>query len=176
MGSDAVDLTHSVVLKAGNAFVVSEPDGEMPLGVDHALGVYRNDGRFLAGHELRVAGVRPRLLVVSAPTGVRSIHELTNPDLELPGGRRLPLQTLQIRLERHLLDDTTMQERIHVQLYGREAVELTLELALAADFQPMLAIRGMAPRDLHGRRHPERSTAASRSRPVAGTRSCAPPR
>ena len=69
MSSDSVDLTHTVVLKAGNAFLVSQPDGEMPLGGDHALGVYRDDGRFLLGHELRVGGVRPRLLVVSAPTG-----------------------------------------------------------------------------------------------------------
>ena len=91
MSSGSVDLTHTVVLKAGNAFLVSLPDGDMPLGDDHALGVYRNDGRFLLGHELRIAGERPRLLVVSAPTGARSVHELTNPDLELPDGRRLAL-------------------------------------------------------------------------------------
>ena len=31
----------------------------MPLGDDHALGVYRDDGRFLLGHELRVGGRAP---------------------------------------------------------------------------------------------------------------------
>src|SRR3954462_15408125 len=98
----------------GNAFLVSLPDGEMPLPGAGGLGVYRDDGRFLLGHELRVGGARPRLLVVSAPTGARSIHELTNPDLELPGGGHLDLQTLQIRLDRWLLDDSTLQERIHV--------------------------------------------------------------
>ena len=108
VSSDSVDLTRTVVLKTGNAFVVSEPDGDMPIDGDHALGVYRDDGRFLLGHELRIGGARPRLLVVSAPTGARSVHELTNPDLELPGGRRLPLQTLQIRLDRRLLDDATL--------------------------------------------------------------------
>ena len=105
MGLASVDLTHSVVLKVGNAFIVSEPDGEMPLGDDHALGVYRDEARFLLGHELRVAGERPRLLVVSAPTGAWSVHELTNPDLELLGGRRLALQTLQVRVERRWLDE-----------------------------------------------------------------------
>ena len=144
MSSGSVDLTHTVVLKAGNAFLVSLPDGDMPLGDDHALGVYRNDGRFLLGHELRIAGERPRLLVVSAPTGARSVHELTNPDLELPDGRRLALQTLQIRVDRRWLDDTTLEERIHVHLYGREPVELDLDLALAADFRPMLVLRGIA--------------------------------
>ena len=144
MSSGSVDLTHTVVLKAGNAFLVSLPDGDMPVGDDHALGVYRNDGRFLLGHELRIAGERPRLLVVSAPTGARSVHELTNPDLELPDGRRLALQTLQIRVDRRWLDDTTLEERIHVHLYGREPVELDLDLALAADFRPMLVLRGIA--------------------------------
>jgi glycogen debranching enzyme len=144
VSSASVDLTHTVVLKTGNAFLVSRPDGEIPLDGPHALGLYRDDGRFLLGHELRVGGVRPRLLVVSAPTGLRSVHELTNPDLRLPGGRELPLQTLQIRLDRRLLDDSTLQERIHVHLYGREPVELDLELALAADFRPMLVLRGMA--------------------------------
>jgi glycogen debranching enzyme len=144
VSSDSVDLTRTVVLKAGNAFVVSEPDGDMPLDGAHALGVYREDGRFLLGHELRVGGARARLLVVSAPTGARSVHELTNPDLELPDGRRLALQTLQIRLDRQLLDDSTLQERILIQLYGGEPVEVDVELALAADFRPMLALRGMA--------------------------------
>jgi glycogen debranching enzyme len=144
VSSDWVDLTRTVVLKSGNAFVVSEPDGEMPIDGPHALGVYRDDGRFLLGHELRIGGARPRLLVVSAPTGARSVHELTNPDLELPSGRRLPLQTLQLRLERRLLDDSTLQEQIHIHLYGREPIELDIDLALAADFRPMLALRGMA--------------------------------
>ena len=144
MSSGSIDLTHTVVLKAGNAFLISLPDGDMPLEGPHALGVYRDDGRFLLGHELRVGGVRPRLLVVSAPTGARSVHELTNPDLELANGRRLELQTLRLRLERHLVDDATLVERIHVHLYGREPVELDVELALAADFRPMLALRGMA--------------------------------
>ena len=47
MSSGSVDLTHTVVLKAGNAFLVSEPDGDMPLAEPHALGVYRDEARFL---------------------------------------------------------------------------------------------------------------------------------
>jgi glycogen debranching enzyme len=144
VGSDSADLTHTVVLKAGNAFLVSRPDGDMPLAGARGLGLYRDDARFLLGHELRVGGARPRLLVTSSPTGTRSVHELTNPDLELPGGGRLALQRLRIRLDRRLLDDSTLEERIHVHLYGREPVELDVELALAADFRPMLALRGIA--------------------------------
>jgi glycogen debranching enzyme len=141
--SDSADLTRTLVLKTRNAFLVSLPDGEMPILGAHPFGLYRDDGRFLCGHELRIAGVRPRLLVAKAVTGAEAVHELTNPDLELPGSRRVPLQTLQLRLVRRLVDEAVMQERIHVHLYGRSAVELDLELALAADFQPMLALRGL---------------------------------
>jgi glycogen debranching enzyme len=139
----SVDLTRTVVLKAGNAFLVSELDGDMPFEGGHALGLYLDDGRFLLGHELRVGGERPRLLVTSSPTGMRAVHQLTNPDLELPDGRRLPLQTVQIRVERQLAGDGTLKERLHVHLYGREPVELDVELALAADFRPMLELRGI---------------------------------
>ena len=145
MSSDSVDLTHTVVLKAGNAFLVSEPDGDMPLDGDHALGVYRDDGRFLLGHELRVARRAP-----SAARGLRadrraSVHELTNPDLELPGGRRLAAADApDPRSTGGCSTTRRCEERIHVHLYGREPVELDVELALAADFRPMLALRGMA--------------------------------
>ncbi|HSD82040.1 MAG TPA: glycogen debranching N-terminal domain-containing protein, partial [Solirubrobacteraceae bacterium] len=88
-----------------------------------------------------LAGAVPRLLVSSAATGAEGVHELTNPDLTLADGRVVPLQTLQVRVDRRLADDCRLEERIHVHLYAREPLELELELALAADFRPMLAIR-----------------------------------
>ncbi len=141
----AVNLADTVVLKEDNAFLVSLPDGDVPLAGHHPLGLYMDDCRFLSGHELRLSGVRPRLLVASAATGSDAVHELTNPELRLSDGSVLALQTLQVRLERSLGEPATLHEHIHVHLYGREALQIDFELALAADFQPMLAIRGMAP-------------------------------
>jgi glycogen debranching enzyme len=140
--SAAADLTHTTVLKDGNAFLVSTPAGDLPLEGEHPLGLYRDDCRFLSGHELRVGGARPGLLVASETTGAAAVHELTNPDLELPGGRTLALQTLQVRVERTLGGEAALRERIHVRHHGREPVALDVDVALAADFRAMLALRG----------------------------------
>jgi glycogen debranching enzyme len=137
----AINLADAFVLKEGGVFLVSLHDGAIPLRGEHPFGIYLDDGRFVSGHELRVAGEVPRLLVSSATNGAEGIHELTNPDLVLDDGRVVPLQTLQIRVELRVTEDGGVTEHLHVHLYGREPLTLDLELALAADFQPMLAIR-----------------------------------
>ena len=137
-----VNLAETIVTKEENTFAVARRDGSIPVGQPHPLGLYLDDCRFLCGHELCVNGVRPRLLVASATPGSESVHELTNPALPLPGGRELPLQSLQIRFERRLADHG-VEETILVHSYDREPLELELDLLLAADFEPMLAIRGI---------------------------------
>ena len=131
------------MIKHENVFVVCRRDGSLPLTGSHPLGLYSDDCRFLSGHELLVNGARPRLLVASAAPGSESVHELTNPALPLPGGRVLPLQSLQLRLERRFVGECDVEERLLVHSYDREPLELQLDLALAADFEPMLAIRGI---------------------------------
>jgi glycogen debranching enzyme len=138
-----VNLAETIVIKEENVFVVSRRDGSLPVAGSHPLGVYSDDCRFLSGHELLVNGVRPRLLVASAAPGSESVHELTNPALQLAGGRMLPLQSLQLRLERRVTGECELEETLLVHSYDREPLELRLDLLLAADFEPMLAIRGM---------------------------------
>src|SRR5687768_7117513 len=96
----SVNLADAVVLKESNVFLVAARDGSIPLEGTHPMGLYFDDCRFLSGHELRIAGVQPRLLVASAATGAEGVHELTNPELRTADGRLLPLQTLQVRLDR----------------------------------------------------------------------------
>ncbi|MET0771010.1 MAG: glycogen debranching N-terminal domain-containing protein [Solirubrobacteraceae bacterium] len=138
-----VNLAETEVIKEENVFVVSRRDGSLPIGTSHPLGLYRDDCRYLSGHELCVNRVRPRLLVSSAAPGSESVHELTNPALPLPGGRVLPLQSLQLRLERRIVSGDEIEETLLVHSYDREPLYLDLDLLLAADFEPMLAIRGI---------------------------------
>src|SRR5690349_12824348 len=96
------NLAETTVIKDGNVFLVCHRDGSLPVAEAHRLGLYLDDCRFLSGHALTVAGVTPRLLVMSAAPGTEALHELTNPAVTLPDGRVLPRQTLQIRLERRV--------------------------------------------------------------------------
>ena len=137
-----VNLAETIVTKEENTFVVARRDGSVPVGPAHPLGIYRDDCRFLSGHELCVNGVRPRLLVASSALGSESVHELTNPPLPL-AGRVLPLQSLQLRFERRIAGDATVEETLLVHSYDREPLDLDLDLLLDADFEPMLAIRGI---------------------------------
>ena len=138
-----VNLAETIVIKEENVFAVSARDGSMPVTQPHPLGIYTDDCRFVAGHELTVNGAEPRLLVASAASGTESVHELTNPALPLPGGRILPLQSLQVRLERRISGAAEVEETLHVRSYDREPLYLDVDLQLAADFEPMLAIRGI---------------------------------
>ena len=138
-----VTLAETIVIKEENVFAVSHRDGSLPVGAEHPLGFYLDDCRFLCGRELRVNGLPPRLLVASAAPGSESVHELTNPALPLAGGRVLPLQSIQLRLERCVSGDCELEETLLVHSYDREPLELELDLLLEADFEPMLAIRGI---------------------------------
>ena len=138
-----VNLAETIVIKDENVFAVCRRDGSLPVGGAHPLGIYSDDCRFLSGHELCVNGIRPRLLVASAAPGSQSVHELTNPALPLAGGRVLPLQSLQLRLERCVTGECELEETILVHSYDREPLELELDVLLDTDFEPMLAIRGI---------------------------------
>jgi glycogen debranching enzyme len=140
--SELVNLSETTVIKSDNAFCVALRDGRLPLAVDHPLGVYLTDCRHLRGHELRLAGQAPRLLISTDAAGTAAVFELTNPDLVLEDGRQLPLQSLRVRMERRILS-SAMVERISVRSHAREAVAFELELALDADFAAMLEVRGM---------------------------------
>ena len=140
------NLADTVVIKQGNLFLVSLPDGRLPAEVPHPLGLWFRDCRFLSAHELRIGGELPRLLVASDSRGTEAIHELSNPDLELPGGGVLAAQSLRVRVERRVEAAGALHERISVRSYHREPLRLPLELRLRADFEPMLAVRGIVDR------------------------------
>jgi glycogen debranching enzyme len=140
------NLADTIVIKDGNVFLVTMHDGRLPADVEHPLGLWFRDCRFLSTHELRICGELPRLLTATDAAGTEAVHELTNPDLELANGERLPGESLRLRVERTAEAEGALRERIAVRSYHRHPIRLPLELRLGADFQPMLELRGIVPR------------------------------
>ena len=138
-----VNLAETIVIKDGNVFMVTLRDGRLPAGVQHPLGLWFRDCRFLCAHELRIGGELPAFLTATDAAGREAVHELTNPDLELPGGGLLPAESLRIRIERRADAGGSLRQRIAVRSYHRGPVRLPLEVRLGADFEPMLELRGL---------------------------------
>ena len=145
LGSIA-NLAETIVIKDGNVFMVTLRDGRLPVGVPHPLGLWFQDCRFLSAHELRICGQLPRLLTATDAAGTESVHELTNPDLELESGELLPAESLRIRIQRGADAEGALRQRIAVHSYHRGRLQLPLELSVGADFLPMLELRGIVPR------------------------------
>jgi glycogen debranching enzyme len=148
-----VNLAETIVIKDGNVFMVTLRDGRLPAGAQHPLGLWFRDCRFLSSHELRLGGELPRFLTATDAAGSAAVHELTNPDLPLPGGGLLPAESLRIRIDRSAEAAGALRQRIAVRSYHREPVRLPLELRVGADFQPMLELRGVV--EPHERPAPE---------------------
>ena len=138
-----VNLAETIVIKEENVFAVCRRDGSLPVG-----------RRTRSASTPTTAASSPATSCASTASGrgcsspprragSESVHELTNPALPLPGGRVLPLQSIQLRLERRVAGECELEETLLVHSYDREPLELELDLLLAADFEPMLAIRGI---------------------------------
>jgi glycogen debranching enzyme len=144
VGEVGFDINDSVVIKDENCFLVTDSAGLVPPGGEHPLGLYYNDCRFLSGHRITLLGHQPHPLVCSAGGGNSVVHELTNTELHL-NGRRLPGQSLQIRVERTVHGGRIMDEQITIRSYLPEPLETDLLIELGTGFEPMMWIRGIAP-------------------------------
>ena len=158
--------------------MVTLRDGRLPAGVEHPLGLWFRDCRFLSAHELRICGQLPRLLTATDAAGTVAVHELTNPDLRarraasaLPAESAAAADRAARRRRR-----ARCARRSAVRSYHRGPIRLPLEVRLGADFLPMLELRGIVPR--HERPPPDarpgrllaRRARRGAARPRASTR------
>jgi glycogen debranching enzyme len=138
-----LNLADTLVVKQQNLFLISLRDGCLPHHDPHPLGLYFQDCRHLSAYEWRLNGEVPLLLQASDARGTRALHELTNPPLTLADGSTVAPQSLSLRLDRTLDEPANMRERLVLSSHHHESVRLDLELHVAADFAPMLAVRGL---------------------------------
>src|SRR4029077_10053557 len=93
------NVAEAIVIKNGNLFFLSEPDGTLPLAPGHGFGLYYHDCRFLNGYELKISGKKPEVLVRNAVGGFMPTLGLSNQDVNL-NGKPLPRHSVEIRWER----------------------------------------------------------------------------
>ncbi len=130
-----MDLADAIVIKQDNVFLVTARDGSLPAGDGHGFGLWYRDCRFLSAYELLIGGQPPVALQASDALGSSALHQLTDAE-----------RAVAVRWERSVAAPGLLTERLAVANHRGERVRLRLDLRLAADFEPMLAARGLVPR------------------------------
>ena len=143
-------------LKAGDMFGLFDHYGDIVAGPGSPEGLYYRDSRILSRFLLSVAGRRPLLLgSVVTDDNLLLKADLTNPDLFDEDGRlRLPRDTLHIMRTR-ILHGASCLERLRLQSFATEPLDIALELAFASDFADLFEVRGHRP-TARGEGHAER--------------------
>src|SRR5690242_12418043 len=93
-------IADAIVIKDEDLFLLTKPDGCVPLEGPHGHGLYFHDCRFLNGYELKLADTKPDVLAATALTGYASIFQLTNPDIYMADGILIEKEHIGIKLER----------------------------------------------------------------------------
>lgn len=127
--------------KEGGYFLITDQEGNVPLKNTSGLGFFYQDTRFLSCMKLTVNKQHPILLSSTMERDYMAHVELTNADLALENGKRVPQETLNIRRLRVIKDG--LHERIRVKNYNPYPIKVSVELTLASDFADIFEVRGL---------------------------------
>lgn len=137
-------IADAIVLKAGDLFLISEPDGRLPAGSGHGLGLYYHDCRFLRTYEFQVGGSLPVALGADVAPGDRGSIQLTDPEPHRTALQHGPRDVVGIDWARALDGEAlAVDDTITIRNWGRTPVELTLEFRFDAGFEDVFEIRGL---------------------------------
>ena len=128
------------MLSRGNLFCVTNHRGDIAPAGARDLGLFCDDTRHLSYLELFVAGGPPVVLSAGTHGAANSQVDLTLTDSQFGGFLTDPQNFLHIR--RKQLLDGELVEQIVVTNHLRRAVDLWLELRMAADFADVFEVRG----------------------------------
>ncbi|MBV8102185.1 MAG: amylo-alpha-1,6-glucosidase [Verrucomicrobia bacterium] len=139
--SSLVDIQTRVLMR-GDLFAVFDRCGDLRTIGSGGCGLFYNESRHLSKSVLRLAnGPLSLLSSTVAQDNSRLTIDLTNPELDLPDGRRIPQRTVHVQRTK-LLRDNNCEEEIRVRNYGLLPVSLELILELEADFADIFEVRG----------------------------------
>src|SRR5204863_8305963 len=137
------NVAEAIVIKNGNLFFLSEPDGTVPLAPGHGFGLYYHDCRFLNGYELKMSGRKPEVLVRNADAGYMATLGLSNPDLNADGKSVLK-HSVDVLLERVAsAEDLALVDTLLLQNLTSDSIRFSLEFQFQAAFEDIFSIRGL---------------------------------
>ena len=131
------NLAETIVIKDGNVFMVTLRDGRLPAGVEHPLGLWFRDCRFLSAHEVRICGELPRLLTATDAEGTVRGARTDEPGPGAGGRRaRCPPRACRLRIERRADAGGALRQTIGVRSYHRGPLRLPVEVRLGRRLPP----------------------------------------
>ena len=135
----------SVVLAESEMILVCDSSGNVPGShrQGQGLGLFYRDTRFVSRYELTLNGEALVPLSSHEGGGTWTFHVLGNPQLEAGTRGCIAPHTIAVRRDR-MVGDGAVHEIIALTNFGADPVHLSLELAFAADFIDIFALRGMA--------------------------------
>src|SRR5581483_4596949 len=132
--------TEPLVLSRGNLFCVTNHRGDIAPAGARDLGLFSDDTRHLSYYQLFIAGGPPVVLSADTSGAAFSQIDLTLSDSQFGGFLDDPQNFLHLR--RKQLLDGALVEQLVLTNHLRHAVDLWLELRLAADFADVFEVRG----------------------------------
>ena len=88
------DIRDALIAREGSLFLLTDPDGGIPLNNASGFGLYHSDTRYLSGWDLSLIGVEPIVLLSTAELGFGEEQVMTNPELINDRGETLPSGSL----------------------------------------------------------------------------------
>ncbi|HEX6992521.1 MAG TPA: glycogen debranching N-terminal domain-containing protein [Gammaproteobacteria bacterium] len=142
--SGAASVEDAIVIKDGDVFSLSRPDGAIPLDRPHGYGLYYRDCRYLYGYELRVCGRALHKLAAASGDDFRAVFEATNCESLASGAVEVPSQSLIVRVERVVDGEAlTLHERWTVRNFGTARIELPITCVFGAAFEDIFEVRAL---------------------------------
>ncbi|HKC71464.1 MAG TPA: glycogen debranching N-terminal domain-containing protein, partial [Terriglobales bacterium] len=139
---------NNLTLIEGKTFLSTTVAGDITPAGAPDVGFFHDDTRFLSYLELKVGGHRAVVLSSSTENTFVSQIELTTGNITLRDSFDLPENTIHIRREQ-LLGEDTFFDRFTFENFNLAPVDIFIELSFEADFVDVFQVRG-CPRSEHG--------------------------
>lgn len=149
--SETMSIADASVIKDQNLFLLSRPDGMIPMEGNHGYGLYFQDTRYLSGYEIYIDGLPLHSLVANDSRGFVAVHHLTNPEMRLRDGHVLDAQKIGIQWIRRVHgEEGRLSEVLNIENYCGLTAEFTLRLEFRLEVEDVFLVRGLW-REIPGR-------------------------